>query len=95
MTYHRAHARNSDPETSVEAADSVKDMTGARAKVLNAFRAFGPMTDEQLVDLGLGLSPSGTRSRRSELVERGLLRKSGAFALTKSNRRTIIWEVAP
>lgn len=91
----RAHARNDDPITSVEAADSVHDITGAQQKVLEAFRRHGPMTDEQLFALGLGLSPSGTRSRRAELVDRRLLEDSGVKSITKSGRRTIIWQVKP
>jgi len=90
----RAHARNSDPITSLEAADSVRDITGAQQKVLEAFQRHGPMTDEQLIALGLGLSPSGTRSRRAELVDRRLLRDSGVTTLTASKRKTIIWELA-
>lgn len=96
MTYHRAHARNSDPETSVEAADSVNPrIRESQQEVLERLRACGPLTDDQLVERLPRMSPSGVRSRRSELVERGLVRDSGARAFTKSNRKTIIWEVAP
>lgn len=95
MRFDRAHARNSDPITSLEAADSVFDITGAQTKVLEAFRRHGPMTDEQLFALGLGLSPSGTRSRRSELVDRRLVEDSGMKTVTASGRRTIIWQVKP
>jgi hypothetical protein len=93
MTYHRAHARNSDPATSVEAADRVHDITGAQQRVLEVLKAHGPLTDEQLVDLLPRMSPSGVRSRRSELVERRLVRDSGVTTTTKLNRRTIIWEI--
>lgn len=90
----RAHARNTDPITSVMAADSVKDLTGAQQKVLDALKAHGPMTDEQIFALDLGLTPSGARSRRSELVDRGLVVDSGEKGLTKARRSTIIWKVA-
>lgn len=89
----RAHARADDPRTSLEAADSVTDLTGKQQLVLNTLAAYGPMTDEQLVDLLPKMSPSGVRSRRSELVERGLVVDSGAFGFTKMQRRTIIWKV--
>ena len=90
----RAHARNSDPITSFLAADSVRALRPSQQKIVDALAARGPMTDEQIFALDLGMSPSGTRSRRSELVERGLVIDSGLRATTKANRATIIWKVA-
>lgn len=95
MTYHRAHARNSDPSTSVEAADKASDgLTHKQQIVLDVMTAYGqPLTDEQLVDMLPRWSPSGVRSRRAELVERGLVVNSGATTLTRMGNKTIIWKV--
>ena len=94
MTYHRAHARNSDPDTSVEAADKASTrLTQKQQQILDVLTAHGPMTDEQLVFALPRWSPSGVRSRRAELVERGLVENSGATTLTRMGNRTIIWKV--
>lgn len=65
------HARATDRDTSHEAAASV-DRTEGQAFVLGLFRKYGAMTDEQLLSVagrepGPCRSPSGLRSRRSEL----------------------------
>lgn len=97
-------ARNTDPSTSHEAAASVTNLTARRAAVLAFFAQRGAMTDVQLAALYepaafLGLapeqSPSGLRTRRSELVTSGRLRDSGGTAVLPSGRRAILWEVAP
>lgn len=71
-----ARARSSDPKTSKEAAASVQNMRASHKRVLAMFRAYGGMTDETLAayldeaakETGMKLmSPSGVRSRRSEL----------------------------
>jgi hypothetical protein len=92
----RAHARNSDPITSFEAADSVTSgLRRTQQIVLDVLIAHGPATDEQLCDLLPNWTPSGVRSRRKELVDRRLVVDSGACAFTKANRRTIIWKAIP
>jgi hypothetical protein len=95
-----AVARHGDPETSHEAAETVNVTNGQRI-VLDMFRC-GPMTDHgawtMLTRLGhrLGaLSPSGFRTRRSELVAKGQLEFSGTFDTMPSGRRTRIWRVKP
>jgi len=104
----RAAARASDPDTSHDAADSVKNLRRSQQYVLALFRTFGQMTDERAwskhqevfaVYRTVGLppvapvkmSPSGFRSRRSEVVGQGL-RDSGRKGLTASGRRATIWE---
>lgn len=90
--FEHAVARRSDPRTSWDAADSVKNIRESQAFILDLLSTYGPMTDEEIYKLlGEGYSPSGARSRRNELVEKGLVQDSGRRALTKSNRRTIIW----
>lgn len=49
-----ARARNTDPETSHAAAASVTNQRRIRGRILELFRAHGPMTDETLDPLGPG-----------------------------------------
>lgn len=63
-------------------------LRASQALVLNMFRAYGPMNDKDLLDrvhatqksLGLPnlMSPSGVRTRRSELVKLGKVADTGA-----------------
>lgn len=96
----KAHARNSDPTTSHEAAASVRNLTLSQAHILALYHELGDMTDGDLIhhynDMVDGgdyppLSVSGIRTRRSELVIRGRLTDTGRRALTDAGRRTIIW----
>jgi hypothetical protein len=73
-----ARARSRDPETSKAAAASVRNVRASHTRVLAMFRLYGDMTDESLAALlkdaaretGLkAMSPSGVRSRRSELAK--------------------------
>lgn len=68
--------RKGHPETSRAAAASVQNIRASHKRVLAMFRTYGDMTDETLAeylneaakDTGIKLmSPSGVRSRRSEL----------------------------
>jgi hypothetical protein len=70
-------ARTNDPQTSKDAAASVTNMRASQARVLAMFKLYGDLTDEQLLtylhdaERAAGfakvMSPSGARSRRSEL----------------------------
>lgn len=90
-----AHARRGDPESSFESAMSISDLTGKQQIVLEILRGGGPMCDEQIYDAlwdaGYRMSPSGARTRRAELVNRGLVRFSGKHCILKSKRRSRIW----
>jgi hypothetical protein len=95
MTIPAAHARSSDPQTSHDAARSVKDISKAQRHVMMALNR-EPMTDEQISSwmyewLGSLISPSGARTRRAELVAMGLVEDSGQRGKTKAGRATIIW----
>lgn len=98
-----ARARRTDPETSHEAACSVRRIRESQADVLTVIRAIGPASDESIIEsyrkLGelFGFQPqsdSGIRTRRSELVALGVVVDSGLRGTTLSNRKTILWKVA-
>jgi len=96
-----AVARTTDPETSHEAAASVRNLTTRQFLILDIFRFSGPQTDEELIErydlvaFDTPQSPSGIRTRRAELVAAGKVRFSGAYRYTAANRRTRVWEIAP
>ena len=108
----KAHARNTDPETSREAAESVRRPTAKQNCVLAVlgFIEFRKgISDEHLVMAynssfygGLGdklqglsrQSESGIRSRRAELVRKGLIVDSGRRVKTSSGRNAIVWRLA-
>jgi hypothetical protein len=71
-------ARTSHPETSKAAAASVRKQTASHRRILALFKLYGDMTDETLATYlneaqqatGMKpMSPSGIRSRRSELAK--------------------------
>ena len=90
-------ARLTDPKTSHEAAQSVRNISATKLVILDLLtRSF---TDEDLIDrfysrVEVGLaplaSPSGIRSRRAELVRDGFVEAVG-FAKTASGRNTLVW----
>lgn len=87
-------ARRTDPETSHAAARSVLAHPGREA-VLACLLVHGPQTDEELyehTEVRLYCSPSGARTRRSELVDAGVVRDSRHRRKTKSGRQSIVWE---
>ena len=94
------HARRNDPHTSHEAAASVQNLTLVQAIVYAILAE--PMTDEELVQRYQdhfhaagnipGASPSGLRTRRSELADKNLVRIVG-HDRTKSGRRAHVWQI--
>lgn len=94
-----ARARRTDPETSHDAAASVTELRKRQTAVYAALLVLGPSTDERLVESYATLvprlpqSPSGIRTRRSELVDRGLVRWTGDKTRIASGRLARIWEV--
>lgn len=93
-----AHARRTDPDTSHDAAASLTDLRRRQAAVFAALLVLGPSTDERLVESydalvpRLPQSPSGIRTRRSELVARGLVHFTGDKQRIASGRLARIWE---
>lgn len=89
-----ARARNTDPGTSHAAARSQtpKKMTKLRHVVLDTFIRYGPMDDTVLVSRIAGYTPSGIRTRRSELVEMGLVEDTGIRVRLATGRLANVWK---
>ena len=89
-------ARNTDPDTSHEAAASVRNPGLDREKVYAALGE-GPMTDEEILErchahYATTISPSGARTRRAELVKEGRVADSGVRKRLHTGRRAIVWQ---
>ena len=101
----RPATRTGDPETSHQAARTVKYGPNQKA-VFECFQYFGAMHDGQLIERYpawrermLDFRPipmqtdSGLRSRRADLVKLGYLRDSHKRALLPTKRNATIWEI--
>ena len=95
MTDNQAHARNTDPETSRIAAESV-DVGRTKKLVLRTLNTIGsisrsPVTADEptgiVRDNGHTVSPSGVRSRLAELVREGSVEVADKNGFTRSGRR--------
>jgi hypothetical protein len=91
--YDEAHARWGDPDTSHDAAESVGALTATRAAILEVLDTYGPLTDEEIARLYQGprASPSGLRTRRSELVRAGKVYDTGQRRPLHSGRYAVAW----
>lgn len=91
-----AHARRSDPDTSHAAAASISEqaLTDGQRAVLQTLRRIGPAIDPQIhaAYVGPWQSPSGIRTRRSELVVQGLVRDTERRVRLPSGRHAIVWD---
>lgn len=98
------NTRITDPATSFDAAMSIKTENISKTmKGILEILGNGPRHDEALEQTYNALSinkiypyasPSGIRSRRSELVELGLVEDSGERVKTRSGRSSIVWRIA-
>lgn len=92
-------ARKGDPDTSWEAAASTSKMkmTEMRRFIHSTLLSFGPLTDEgiwqHIKHSGLEhkTSPSGARTRRSELVRAGKVYDTDKRSKGTTGRRMILW----
>ena len=90
--------RHSDPQTSFDAADSVTNLTAMKQHILKVLKR--PRTDVELLEAYKNLktappaSDSGLRTRRSELVDLGLVIDSGMRKKLPSGRFAVVWERA-
>lgn len=96
----RAHARRTDPLSSHEAAARASNrLTDTQDRILVALRMGGPGTDEQIESRfrkwwpEFRVSPQSIRSRRSELVKRGLVRPADRRGTTQFGNSSQVWEV--
>ena len=96
----KAVARNTDPETSWEAAFSVTGIRESQWLVWLVLLKNGAMTDEEIFPILLDehrayfdkpISESGARTRRSELVRLGMVKFANDWKKTKAGRRTRVW----
>jgi hypothetical protein len=62
-----------------------------RERVFGLIAMFGPVTDEQIAELG-HLNPSTARPRRLELERAGKIEAAG-YSHTKSGRRAVAWQI--
>lgn len=93
-------ARAGHPQTSHDAAASVTKLGEKQNDVLLVIKTItGSCTLEELVETYDGVvnvaeqSPSGIRSRCSELVKLGLVENSGERRKTRSGRAAIVWRI--
>jgi len=95
----QAHARRSDPQTSHDAAASIRSASieTLRALVMQTIEAWGACDDTELVARigrsGSVYSPSGIRTRRRELTDDGLIVDTGMRVKLASGRMAIVWDV--
>lgn len=98
-----AHARSTDPETSHAAASSVTRDTRSETQraLVRLLRRYGPMTDAEIAERyyiatkhAPACSPSGLRTRRSELVRDGHVVDTGKRRTLTSGRKAIVWGLA-
>lgn len=97
--------RRTDPSTSWEAGrrlspESTRELYNDIIFVMWNNVKLDGLTDEELIfvlteQMFKKYTPSGIRSRRSELVEAGWLRDSGQRRNTKAGRPAIVWEWVP
>lgn len=91
-----AHARRSDPKESHLAAASVVHIRESQAQILDLLQTYGSMMDDEIYTMmkhaGNPISPSGQRTRRHELVQKGLVIDSGITRILPSKRRSICWK---
>lgn len=93
--HHLYHAHG--PETSREAVESIEDQLGPiQQEVLKAFEEAGEngLADFQLADIYPHRAYSTYRSRRVELMQKGILVDTGRRIVNLGNRRHVVWALA-
>ena len=86
-------ARNTDPETSHEAAASMKEeAANQRRQILDVLRHVGPQTADSL-DAFIGWRDTTAGRRLSELRTRNLAEETTVKAKTRSGRTAFVWRL--
>jgi hypothetical protein len=92
------HARTTDPITSHLAADSISNGEVSKTqKLIISLLVNGPRADFEIVQMFQDLYPaiasdSGIRTRRAELVSKGVVVDTGfKVKMPHSNRLAIVW----
>ena len=97
VNHRPARARNTDPQTSHDAAASVTGQTETQRHLLELL-ANEPATDMDLIERWPAewgpATPSGLRTRRSELTEAELVIDTGERRPSPSGRLCVVWGVA-
>lgn len=84
-------ARKTDPETSHEAAESMRDTAESqRKKILDYLKAHCPMTADELDDF-LGLRVTSAGRRLPELLRAGQVERLPETRATLSGRQAHLW----
>lgn len=89
---------------SVEAEPSAERITEVQVVVLDILRVAGPVTDDALIAIYKSraehypgvpkASPQSVRSRRAELVRRGLIRPTDIVGVSQFGNRATVWALA-
>jgi len=88
------HARNTDPNTSHEAAAAIEPKLGALCiRIRDTMALHKPMIHDDLAQL-MGLNPEQVHKRLSDLRDAGVIRDTGRRERSlRTNRNQIVWEV--
>lgn len=95
-----ARARTTDPATSHEAAKKVTNTLRVQNIILSILWARGPLTDPQIAEyyynrVADGSAPnaseSGLRTRRAELVKKGLVHPTSRRKKLDTGRTATVW----
>lgn len=89
----RNRSRTTDPETSVEAAQSVSGAESQRAVYAALAGVDFGLADFELEQRLAGrFSPERIRTARHELTLAGRVQFTGVYRMTRSRRRARVWE---
>lgn len=88
--------RSTDPETSRNSTEPER-LRSQYENILSVYAKNGALSDTELwvnyraMFPDQRISPSGLRTRRAELVTKGLVKDTGTLGVTASGRSTVIW----
>lgn len=89
----RGMARNPDHETSVAAAQAIKDGLSDLQQEVIGYLTEKPMTDEELAARRPDLAWSTLSKRRTELFQKGIVVEAGT-TINSRGRKVKVWRLA-